>query len=376
MKRYVTVAAGLLMGAALAFAGGSKDKGKAAAAPEKEPSHEELVAAAQKEGSLTIYTHSSRTAKAAAIFQEKYGIKVDVTQLKDSEMIEKVSKEAAADLDAADIIFCQDGSRVYPELILTGYVQKYIPASAKGHIIDSMYEDPLVWEIMPKLFLYNNEKEPLQVTNIWQFTEPEFKGRLQFKDAFSEGVNMNFFTMITRDDWAKKIAAAYKELYGKELTLTTKNAGYEWIKALFKNGVVLGKSDTTVAENVGAKDQTKQLYALITSNKMRTAKAKNLALQIAYEMKPFAGFMYPAYTFITKNAKSPNAAKLYMEFSMTAEGWEPFNTMGDYSAVDTIKNNKEDKYTLEDWAKIVVFEDPVWCSEARSDVEEFMSSLM
>ena len=233
-----------------------------------------------------------------------------------------------------------------------------------------------MWEIMPKLFLYNNEKEPLQVTNIWQFTEPEFKGRLQFKDAFSEGVNMNFFTMITRDDWAKKIAAAYKELYGKELTLTTKNAGYEWIKALFKNGVVLGKSDTTVAENVGAKGQAKQLYALITSNKMRTAKAKNLALQIAYEMKPFAGFMYPAYTFITKNAKSPNAAKLYMEFSMTAEGWEPFNTMGDYSAVDTIKNNKEDKYTLEDWAKIVVFEDPVWCSEARSDVEEFMSSLM
>lgn len=343
---------------------------------EKELPHEELVAKAKEEGTLTIYTHSSRTSKVAAKFTEKYGIKVEVTQLKDGEMIEKVSKEAASDLDAADLIYCQDGSRVYPELVLTESVKKYIPSSIKGQIIDDVYKDPLVWEIMPKIFIYNCEKGDIGLTNIWQLTLPEYKGCLQFKDPFSEGVNMNFFTMITRDDWANKISDAYKEYFGKEITLTTKNAGYEWIKAVYANGVVLGKSDTTIAENVGAKGQDMKRVGLFTSNKMRTAKSKNLELEIAYNMKPFAGFMYPAYTFITKNAKSVNAAKLFMEYSMTEEGWEPFNTYGDYSPVEAIKNNKEDKLTLEEWGKLLVLEDPVFCAQNRSDVEEFIAKLM
>ncbi|MCR5290498.1 MAG: substrate-binding domain-containing protein [Treponema sp.] len=372
-KRFAMFSCSLLLSASLTFAGGSKDT-NGSKVTEKDLPHDQLVAAAQAEGTLTIYTHSSRTAKAAAAFTEKYGIKVDVTQLKDSEMIEKVSKEAAADLDAADLIFCQDGSRVYPELILTGYVKNYIPPTVRGHIINKDWENPFVWEIMPKLFIANNEKGDPTLTNVWQLTEPAYKGRIQFKDPFSEGVNMNFFTMVTNDEWSKKLAQAYKELYGKELKLTTKNAGYEWIKMLFAN-TVYGKSDTTIAENVGAKGQDVQLYGLFTSNKLRTAKAKNLSLGVLYNVKPFTGFMYPAYAFLTKNAKSPNAAKLYLEFSMTKEGWEPFNTLGDYSAVEEIKNNKEDSYTLEDWQKELVFEDPVWCAEARSDVEEFISSL-
>ena len=55
---------------------------------------------------------------------------------------------------------------------------------------------------------------------LWQLTEPEWKGALQFKDPFSEAVNMNFFAMITREDWAAKIADAYKSYYGKEIQLT------------------------------------------------------------------------------------------------------------------------------------------------------------
>jgi len=360
------------------FAGGAKEEQKVESQPAAvEESHDEIVKKAQEEGSLTIYSHSSRTAKTAAKFTELYGIKVEVTQLKDAEMIEKVSKEAQANLDAADLVFCQDGSRIYPELYLTGYVKSYTPASMKDLIIDDQYRDPSVWEIMNKVFIYNNEKGGEQpITNVWQLADPEFSGRLQFKDPFQEGVNMNFFAMVTRDDWAEKLAEAYKEHYGKDIELTTKNAGYEWIKAIYANGAVLGKSDTTIAENVGAKGQDRQLAGLFTLNKLRTAKAKDLALAPCYDVVPFSGFMYPAYVFIPSNAKNVNAAKLYIEYSMTEEGWAPFDTIGDYSPVEPLKNNSEDTLTLEDWARQLVYEDPAWCAESRADVEEFISGIM
>ncbi|MGP1508901.1 MAG: ABC transporter substrate-binding protein [Sphaerochaeta sp.] len=361
----------------LIFAGGSKETSQSSDnMASRELSHEELVEAARKEGSLTVYTHSSRTTKIADLFMTKYGIKVETTQLKDTEMIEKVSKEASANLDAADVVFCQDGSRVYPELVLTGYVRSYIPASISDQIIDEQYRNPFVWEIMNKVLIYNSENAGQPITNVWQLTEPEWKGRLQFKDPFSEGVNMNFFTMITRDDWAAKLADAYNALYGKDLVLTTNNAGYEWLKMLYANGVVLGKSDTTIAENVGAKGQSRQLMGLFTLNKLRTADSKNLALAASNNVVPFSGFMYPAYVFIPSNCRSLNAAKLFIEFSMTEEGWKPFDTIGDYSPVEALKNNSEDPLTLEDWSAQLVYEDPVWCAEARSDVEEFISSII
>lgn len=362
--------------ASFMFAGGVKEPAASGFAIEQPMSQEELVAAAQTEGTLTVYTHSSRTTKIADLFTAKYGIKVDTTQLKDTEMIEKVSKEAIANLDAADVVFCQDGSRVYPELLLTGYVKNYIPESVSDQIINEQYRDPFVWEIMNKVYIYNSENAGQPISNVWQLTEPEWRGRLQFKDPFSEGVNMNFFAMVTREDWAQKLSDAYTAYYGKKLALTTKNAGYEWIKRLYANGVVLGKSDTTIAENVGAKGQDRQLMGLFTSNKLRTAKAKDLALASCYDVVPFSGFMYPAYVFIPVNAKSTNAAKLFIEFSMTTEGWAPFDTIGDYSPIETLKNNSEDILTLEDWSKQLVYEDPAWCAEARSDVEEFISSIV
>ena len=144
---------------------------------------------------------------------------------------------------------------------------------------------------------------------------------------------------------------------------------------MYQNGAVLGKSDTTLSENVGAKGQDVQLSALITSNKLRNRVAKNLALDIA-DLKPFGGFMYPAYVFVTKNAKSPNAAKLYIEYSMGETGWKPFNTLGDYSPVKGIATNVEDGTTVEQWEQKLVVEDPQWCAEARPDVEEFISGLL
>ena len=212
-KMFVTLLA--LSMAAGVFANGSKETAPAQAAEEKPMTQEEIIAAAKQEGDLTIYTPSSRHSQMGEQFGAQYGLKVTTTQLKDIEMVEKVSQEAKANLDGADVVFAQDGARVYPELIATGYVTSYTPDDLKSKI-PAMYQNPQVWDLCVKAFVYNNETAGQPITNVWQLTEPEWSGRVQMKDAYSEAVNMNFFTMITRDDWAKKISDAYKHLYGKD----------------------------------------------------------------------------------------------------------------------------------------------------------------
>ena len=51
----------------------------------------DLLAQAKKEGSVKVYSITSRVSKAGAAFEKKYGIKVIASNLKDFELIDKIS---------------------------------------------------------------------------------------------------------------------------------------------------------------------------------------------------------------------------------------------------------------------------------------------
>lgn len=343
---------------------------------EKEMTHDELVTAAKAEGKVVVYAVSSRIAKAAVAFEEKYGIKVEATNLKDFELIEKVSKEGRSGVQGADFVLAQDGGRMMGELVNLNYLYNYVPPTMKN-IIPAKYQEPLVFAIINKVFMYNNEKSSeYPFTNIWALTDPEWAGRFQFKNPFQEGVNANFMTMVTTDKVAAEIATAYKNYFGKEIVLTTKNAGYEWIKMIFDNDLVLTSSDTTTAENIGIKGQDKVLSALIVYSKVRYTESKNLALDPIMEMEPFSGFYYPIYTMMTSNAKNVNAAKLFIEFLLTAEGFAPWSVnKGTYSSNPEIPVLEGD-FPVSTWDKILVQEDPEECFENRAEVEEFLNNYI
>lgn len=335
----------------------------------------ELIAKTKEEGKLVIYSNTSVVSKSADLFKEKYGIEIEFTQLGDSEMIEKISSEAQAGVSGgADLVFCQDGARVISELITPGYTRNYLSSRIEG--VPEEDQNPLVFQFCNKLFIYNNENADNTVyTNIWQFTDPQYKGVLQMKDANSEGVNMNFFTMLVRDDIAQQLADAYKDYYGKDIELTTPNAGYEWIKGIYANGMVLGTSDTKVSEAVGAKGQTNDPVGLFTLNKYSKKDEKGLALGIADQMQPFQGFYYPIYAQVTTYAEHPHAAELFIEFMYTEEGWSSYATrIGDYSANRNLPAGPGDK-TIDEWSKVLVKEDSQWVYENRMDVEDFIQTI-
>lgn len=343
--------------------------------PEQTMTREELIEAAKKEGKLVVYSTTSRVSLAAENFEKLYGIKVETANLKDGELVKKVSLEVSGKVAGADMVLCQDGARVYGELINLGYLVNYVPFSLADQIPPEN-QNPLVFQFCDKIFVFNSEKsEETPVTNIWQLTEPEWKGRVQFKNPPQEGVNSNFLTMLTSDKWAAKIAQAYKDYYGKEIVLTTENAGYEWMKGFFKNAV-LGTSDSNIAENVGTKGQKEQLMGLFVLSKLRYAAKKNLALAPIKEMQPFSGFYYPIYAQLTANAQNVNAAKLFIEYLLTEEGFAPWKSdIGSYSGNPQVPCNEADE-DINFWAARLVREEPQYSYENRAKVEEFVNNLI
>ena len=374
MKRLIMVLLIAVLAGAFVFGMGSKEAPAAPAPAAKELTHDELVAAAKAEGKVVVYSTTSRISNAAAAFQKLYGITVEHSNLNDGALIQKVSTEVGGRIQGADFVISQDSGRVFGQLLATGYLVNYVPPSMVN-VIPKQYQNPLNFQLVNKVFIFNSEKTQTPVIkNIWEVTDPQWRGLIQFKDPNGEGVNMNFLTMITSPEWSAKIEKAYEKHYGRKITLTTKNAGYEWIKAFFGNGLVLGNSDTTISENIGIKGQPKTTMGLFVYSKSRFEATKDLALQPIYDIEPFCGFIYPLFIHLTANAAHPNAAKLFIEYLMTPEGFEPWSKdVGAYSPNPNVKVNTGD-FPVSFWEPRLVPEDPQFIFENRAAVEEFVNN--
>ena len=336
----------------------------------------DLINAAKKEGNVVVYSITSRIANAAKSFEAKYGIKVSAHNLKDFELIEKVTSEGKNNVYGADFIIAQDSGRVFGEIITPGYAYSYMPPDMKN-VIPKEYQNPLYFSFITKAFIYNSETYTYpKITNVWELTEKKWEKKFWFKDPLKEGVNANFLTMVTSPEVSKRLEAAYERYFGKKISLTTPNAGYEWIKGIIKNQLVMFTSDTKMANSLGVKGQGIDAVALGTYSKLRYREKKNLALMPIMGMEPFAGFFYPSFLLIRKNAENPNAAKLFIEYLLTEEGFKPWSgSLGTYSSNPNIKPYPGDN-TLDVWSRILVLENPEFIYQNRADVEEFWNSMI
>lgn len=375
MKKIILTSLAVIFAGLLLFAACSKEASKSSAPAQKEMTHDELVAAAKAEGKVVVYSTTSRIAGAAEAFEKLYGITVEHSTLNDGALVQKVSTEVSGKIAGADFVISQDSGRVYGQLLATNYLANYMPPSLVN-VIPKQYQDPLTFQLINKVFAFNSERTQIPVIkNVWETCDPEWRGLVQFKDPNTEGVNMNFLTMITSPEWAAKLEKAYENHYGRKIVLTTPNAGYEWIKAFFGNGLVLGNSDTTISENIGIKGQPHTTIGLFSYNKTRFDSSKNLAIQAMEDIEPFSGFIYPLFLHLTANAPHPNAAKLFIEYLMTPEGFAPWaKDVGGYSPHPDTKVNEGD-HPIPFWEPRLVLEDPQYIFEHRAEVEEFVNNI-
>ena len=81
------------------------------------------------------------------------------------------------------------------------------------------------------------------------------------------------------------------------------------------------------------------------------------------------------YAQLTSYAEHPAAAKLFIEYLYTEEGWSPYaKRVGDYNANRCLPTGPGDQ-SIDEWDKVLIKEDAEWVYENRMDVEDFIQTI-
>ncbi len=296
-----------------------------------------IEAAAKKEGALLVYSTTSRTAKAAEKFSAMTGIAVEVVRLGEQDLIQRTYQESVAGVNDVDMIVAEDWVAARELLVNTGYMVNYVPPTAQA-LFSEEDKDPLVLGYIGRIFGYNTEKHPDAdpLDSVWDLTTDEFRGRVMIRDLAITGEHQNALT-----EWVRRsgeLAADYERRFGKPLEMTEANAGLEFIKRFLQNDAIIMTSDTKITEAVGAPDQSNPPYGMFyVYSKHRDAPVQGLKVVDSRAIKPTIGYYYPIVLQLSANAKHPNAAKMFMEYLGTLEGFAPW---GDSPGVYTPNPNQ------------------------------------
>lgn len=308
---------------------------------------EELYELAKQEGKVTFYSISSRCTKVAEAFEAKYpGIECEPFDISTNELLEKVTREHEAGQHTADVVHIkdQDGS-LWNEYVQNKIFYNYLPTEIASHI-DPQYTEtqvPLYIELT-QLF-YNSEAYPdgSPITNIWEITQPEWKGRIMMQNPLDNVSWGSWITGFCTGDVPDQLAAAYKELTGEELTLSEgcENAGYEFLKRLHDNEPIFTSSSDEIAEAVGTRGQTNPPIGFCASSKLRKNIDNDWCLA-PINLYPTTGIPAINTLYIVEGCEHPNAAKLLIRFMLggtdgDTSGYEPFNTLGGWPVRDDIE---------------------------------------
>ena len=379
----------LLIGSVLGMAQG--DWLEAAQLGPYQPEVEDWVAiydAAREEGKVVIYSLSSRIYDMVETFKAAYpGIEVEAFDMVDSEQVEKLVREQGAGIYNVDVLFFAGATIPERELLPQGYIWNYVPTTlfdgkVTAEIIPEQFREPLlVHSLESKVVFYNTEVHPdgCPVTTLWGLTRPEWNGRVQMKDPMLTEENMNFLQTVVQH--ADEMAAAYEIEFGAPIVLSPgiENAGYEFIKRIADNGLVLTSSDGDASKAVGQPGQENAPLTLsVSSSKFRDNANKGYVLGIGWDIAPMVGITKQNMMAMANLAPHPNAAKLLIRYmlgdSIGGGGFIPFNVPGGWSSRSDVPSAAPG-ITLDSLGEDTWFLDAEWIYENGLQVQDFWLSL-
>lgn len=293
--------------------------------------------AARREGKVVVYSSSSRIPDAAKTFEAAYpGIKVEAFDIGTVTTITKIKEEARAGVHVGDVFFAGDPPTVVKELIPKGLLWNFVPSNLAAVVPREFQEPLLVHRLGTRVIIYNSEvhkKSP--ITNWWDLTRPQWKGKILMKDIFESGENLSVLTTFVQhaDDFAK----AYREAFGKDIVLDrdVPNAAYQWIREFLRNDPVFAGSDGDVSKFVGTKGQKDPPLGWVDYAKYRDVLAGRFAFEPVLDARPVCCVFYQSYIGIIDQAPHPNAAKLMIRWLMGDSkgglGFAPWFVPGDYA---------------------------------------------
>lgn len=344
-------------------------------------SHEDLLDRAVEEGSVTVYSFTSRIAAVEKAFEERYpGIDLIGHDISSTEQITRLQAEAESGAATADVAYISDAPVVVTELIDEGILHNHVP----GRVADTLpgdYTDPMLANrLSTKILMYNEEAHPggSPVSNLWELTAEEWRGRVVMVDPAVRGDYLDLMTEIVRQSDA--MAEAYRDHHGTDIELDADvdNAGEQFIKDLYANGLVLVGDTDSVNQAVGATGQDNPPVGFTSYSDRRDNEEEGWALQASLGTTPSVGITFPAYVSLVDGAAHPAAARLAIDFLMGDDsptggpGYAPFHVPGDYPTRTDV-DAPEGAVHLDELRAWDI--NPEATAEIRSDVADFLLTL-
>ena len=274
---------------------------------------EDLIKAAQEEGTLVVYGSCEEDYLAAACnhFQEVFGIEVQYQRLSTGEVQAKIEEENG---NPSGDVWVGGTTDPYNVVTAEGLLEPYEAANA-SHITDPKYQDADgnwygIYTGLLGIMYNKDEVERLGVTPPADFadlTDPQYEGLIW---------SSNYNTAGT----AKLIVNTMIQKYGHD-------EGIQFLVDLDKNVQVYTKSGSGPSKNIGTGECTIGLGFLhdgifqIVDNGY-----ENIELVV-----PSSGTSCEVgATAIFKGCKHPNAAKLWIEYALSPECVELAAQNGSY----------------------------------------------
>ena len=343
-------------------------------------SNEELYEHAKGEsGTMKVYSTTSLCGTAAERFMAKYpGLKVEYSSVGETDMFTKLETEIGSSADGADMALLQNAYLMQSILIDEGLLLNYFPSMYKD-VIPAEYHNPTAMLLVNKLFMWNNTGGDIGLKNIWQLAEPEYKGKVYFKDPNTEPVGMNFLIMLTAPEWTAKIENAYRDYYGKPWSKASSkfdSAAYEWIDRFLANCSYEYTADGGIS--TGLTNGAPGNVGLFVFSKLRGNEVSRRNLTVAADLNGFSGFMYPTYAQVCKDTDMPYTSALFINYILSAEGSDPWTNagvMGNYSVNTSIPLNDGTgiDHEVDYWRERCVIEDGQYLASVYSEVLDFIS---
>ena len=378
MKKYLAMLLAVVMVLSLAACGGKTEAPAATAAPapdapaateapkseSKYPSYfdgmDDLIAAAQAEGELTVYGSCEEEYLAAACqhFQEVFGIKVNYQRLSTGEVQAKIEEEKGN--PSADVWF---GGTTDPYNVVAkeGLLEPYAAQNA-SHLLSDMYKDPDGnWYGIYKGilgFMVNTDelaRMNLEAPADWQdLLKPEYKGLVWLSNYNTAGT-------------AKLVINTMIQKYGHD-------EGIQYLVDLDKNIEVYTKSGSGPSKNVGTGECVIGIGFLHDGiTQIVDNGYTNVDLVI-----PSSGTSFEiGATAIFKGAKHPNAAKLWIEYALSPDCVELAASHGSYQFL-VIDNAKQPEQASEfglDPENVMDYDFEDAKNNIKTYVEEVMTAL-
>jgi iron(III) transport system substrate-binding protein len=328
---------------------------------------EAIEAAAILEGKVTVYANSGGVEDLPDAWYALYpDIEFDVA---DTDGIDtKMEAEQESGNIVGDVWFNSDGHILFGKFVPNQWLWSYVPPDVIG---------------------YNNAFYPdgCPVNNIWQVTEPVYYAKFFMEDPMSDVSTMaKIATFVQNPD---EMAQAYLDLYGKPWTedelsvadasgAAPENAGYLWLKKLAYNGVVvLDDGDMVDAAFAGLELPAGEEpgFGWTGYSSVEATEDGELNMAPCFGMEPVMGIFKTSFLAIANNAPHPNAAKLFIRFILSEEGFAPWNEIGTYPAAEGLPVF-EGNLPLAELLPQVWEMDPVFDWENVSIVRDFWAAAV